>query len=166
MFYGNRINEMPALDLPSHNFGPQTLLDPVRRFWWTGFVYRGVVFPRANQVPFAGVAALRQVEDKIQVPAGSWLVGFSAVSDQTAGFRFRLFDVGADDYALSEYWDSNRTGAQDNTDTDPAKPYILPEPYCVVSPGMLQISLVNSATVANNLQLLLHFAIPIEGLRG
>jgi hypothetical protein len=162
MFYEATRNEMPALDVPSHQFAHLALMGPARRFWFTGYVWRGVVVPRAN---LANVAAYRQIEDKALLPPGSWLLGFSGASSQAAGFRFRIFDVGADDYALSEHWDSNRTGAQDNTDTDPANPYLLPEPYFVVSPGTLQVQIVNSASLANDLQLLLHFAIPVESLR-
>lgn len=173
---GGLENEFPGLEVPAHQYlglpcdPPRnnfTLLEPLRPFWEGPYSWQGIVVPRAAVLlaNSTGILPLGQVEDRVQLPAGSWLVGFAAYSAQAAGFRFSIFDVGANDYAVHETFESNRAGAQDNTDTDPAIPHILPVPYCIVSsagpgsPGILQVELVNSANALNDAQLVLHCAV-------
>ena len=177
-FYeSGELSTAPFLEIPAHQYGGlpcnparnnYTLLEALRPFYEGPFSLQSIVVPRATALLSnspTGVAALQQVEDRVQLPADSWLLGFSAYSAQAAGFRFSLFDVGANDYALNESFESNKAGAQDNTDSDPAVPHILPEPYCLISsagpgsPGILQVELVNSAAVNNDCQLVLHFAV-------
>jgi len=172
-FYGSQpLAEAPLLEIPAHQYGPLpsdpqrgnfSLLEPIRPFLWGAYRYLGVVVPRASVILANnpdGLNALQQISDVVTLPPRSWLVGFRAYSAQAAGFGFSVFDVGAGDYALNEQFASNQAGAQDNTDSDPAIPHILPVPYCLVSPGTLQIKLVNSASVSNDCQLVLDFAIP------
>jgi hypothetical protein len=148
-----------TLAVPAYLYGAASLLEPLRWWQWTGYVWRGVPVPRAE---LATVAARGQVEDQVLVPVGSWLVAFSGSCAAAAGFRFQLFDVGRDRFAITDRWVNNRAGATDTTDPD-AVMHVLPEPYCIVEPGKLQVSVSNLATVANDLQLLLHFAVPVEG---
>src|ERR1041384_5377532 len=155
MFYGNPA--LSHLDSPAYEYGPRvSLLDPLRDFQWADYVWRGVALPRKSNLP---LAAMSQDQDRVQVPPGSWLVGISGGSERTAGFRFQIFDVGAQDHVVAEGFESNKTGAQDNTDADTVIGMILAEPYCVVSPGILQVRIVNSSTSTNDCQLLLRFAI-------
>jgi len=174
------LTSAPFLEIPSHQYGPLltnptrnnfSLLEPLRPFWEGPYAWQGVVVPRCgvllNSGGATGLAPLQQAEDRVQLPAGSWLVGFAAYSAQAAGFRFSIFDVGANDYCLNQAYESNQAGAQVNSDTDPAIPHILPVPYCLVAAfgqtAAMQIEVVNSANAYNDCQLLLHFAVPRAG---
>lgn len=143
---------------PAYEYGPDSLLAPLERFIWAGYVWRGIVVPRAAQ---AVVLPRAQAEERVAVPPGAWLVALAGFSAQPEGFRFRLFDVGARAPALGDLPDELFTGAQDTGDEDPIM-HVLPEPYAVIPPGILQVVLINNSTTANNMQLLLHFAVPRE----
>lgn len=184
MYYeSDPLNEAPFFEIPSHQYGPKpcggdpdggprqnfSLLEPMRPFLWSGYNWKAFPIPSAayllSNTSNGGTGCLpfEQREDRVVVAPGSWLVGFSGFSAQAAGFRFQIYDVGAGDYCLNDGFDDLNSGAQANpADTDPAMPHILPEPYCVVSPGLLQIRIVNSASVNNDMQLLLHFAVPVD----
>lgn len=162
-YYG--VREATALfDLPSFQVGDENpLIDPVRPFWEENYSLLMVPFPGADILAInnpVGLLARQQVEDRIQVPPGSWLIAVSAYSQQAAGFRYSVFDEGRKRLALGDQWMQNVATAQDNTDTDPALPAILPAPYYVVSPGWLQLRIVNSSAAANDAQVLLYFAVP------
>lgn len=147
------------ISTPAYEYGATSLLEPLAHFVWTGYVWRGVVVPRAAQ---ALVPARRQIEERVSVPAGSYLVALAGSSGASAGFRFRIFDVGAQ-AALEEVPDELRSGALDASDEDPIM-HVLPEPYVIIPPGQLQVVLTNMATSANAMQLLLHFAVPREAV--
>jgi len=159
VFYGN--DQLSHLDSPAYEYGPRvSLLDPLRPFQWAGYSSRLIPLPGTRNLPLAAYA---RNEDRVQLPAGSWLLGLSGSSAQTAGFRFHIFDVGANDYVISEGEESNRTGAQDNVDADTVIGHILAEPYPLVAPYILQVRIVNSSAFSNDCQLLLHFAVPRGG---
>lgn len=159
MFYGNSV--LSHLDSPAYEYGPLvSLLDPVRPFQWAHYTWRAMPFPRSGLCPLAGYG---RDESRVQLPAGSWLLGLSAGSQRAEGFRFHLSDVGANDYVIAEGEESSKTGAQDHTDPDTVIGHILAEPYPLVAPYILQVKLVNSSPLSNDCQLLLRFAVPIEG---
>jgi hypothetical protein len=150
-----------------------SLLEPTRNFAFRNYLWRGLVVPRQSVLAAnnpVGLSPYQQIEDRFTVPAGSWLVGYSAFSAQSAGFKFQVFDVGANDYALSQQWESNGD-CQDNSDTDAALPHILPHPYCIVAAnkkgeGILQVKLVNAAAVSNDVGLVIHLACPVRLKKG
>jgi hypothetical protein len=158
-YYDQPEQRAPFLSLPAYLYGSYSVLEPLRRWLWTGYIWQAIVVPRASALP---VAASGQVEDQVQLPAGSWLIGFAGYSPQDAGFRFNIYDAGAQDYALSDRWDNGLSGASDQDMTDGQILHVLPEPYCLVGNGRLQVRVANLATVAAALQLLLHFAVPLE----
>lgn len=159
-------------DLPSFRYGGLgsfSLLDPLIPFWqdalhWSVLMWcvPASAILVANNNP-KGLNPYQQVEDSIIVPPGSWLLGFSSFSQQAAGFRWRIWDVGANAYALSDRWLNNVTDGQDNSDTDAAVPNILPSPYYICTPGELHIQLVNSASVSNDVGLIVWIAKPNNG---
>lgn len=159
-FYANPSPDA-LFDLPSYRYdGRQNTADILRPFAWSGYVWRGLAVPRAVELP---VAARVQIERRVQVPAGSYLLAFSGFSDQAAGYKFRIYDIGAQQNALGDIPDDLRSGAQDGSDTDGVL-HVLTEPYVIVEPGLLQVTLTNLATAAADMALVLHFAVPLEGL--
>lgn len=175
MFYeSDPLTEMPALELPNFQYGPLltnprrnnfSLLEPVRGFLWQNYgLYRWTA-PKTSiinaQAP-PGVLPYQQVEDRVQLPPKSWLIAVACVSggERAAdGFRFQIWDEGAQDYCLSDGSWINWTDFL----MDPAaggRPFILPEKYLVVAPGALQIKIVNLSASNNNLSLMLDFAVP------
>jgi hypothetical protein len=164
------------LELPNFQYGPGTLdekwnahtvsdnnLFPVVPFLWGPYWPRMEVFPitrlvQANGGPGAGLNPRQQFEDSVRMPVSSFLLGLSAVSPQAAGFRFTLFDAGRNDWVLSPQW------VQSQTITPRGKPYFLIRPYAIVDAGMgwgkINLRMVNLATVSNDCQLLMYFAVP------
>lgn len=160
----------PIFDRPSFRYGvEQNLLDPIRPFYAENFTTFMIPMPGAavlNANNPVGLSAYQQVEDRVQLPPGSWLVALSGYSAQSAGFRYSVFDEGRKQYALSNKWMDNGATASSlnpNAGDDSALPYVLPWPYYIVSPGWLHLRLVNSASVSNDAQLLLWFAVPEVG---
>jgi hypothetical protein len=138
------------------------LLDPIRPFVAEDYTTLVAPFPGSDVLALntpPGLLAYQDAPDRMQLPPGAWLVGWSAYSQQAAGIQFRVFDEGRGRVALAGKSMRNAI-AQDNNDTDPALPYFLDQPYYVVTPGWLQITVTNIASVANDAQVALYFAIP------
>lgn len=154
--YGLRRDGAPFMDTPASMVGSWSLEEPLKRWLHGNYALHLVVVPRVADLP---VAARGQVEDQATIPPGSCLVALSGASDQTAGFRFTVYDVGAKRFVLSDQWDELATGAQDTTDVE-SQGLVLPTPYLILAPGLLQVRVANLATVAADMQLLLHFATP------
>jgi hypothetical protein len=164
------------LELPNFQRGAGTLDDTwddltigdndlftISPFLWGPYWPRLHIFPIStvsalNGGPGVGLTARQQIEDSVRMPVGSFLVGMQAVSPQAAGFRFTMFDAGRNDWVLSPQWIQSQT-VQFRT-----KPYFLVRPYPIVDAGMgwgkLNFRMVNLATVNNDCQLALYFAVP------
>jgi hypothetical protein len=175
------------LELPAFQYGPQTLdettdpwtisdnlLFPIIPFFYGPYWPRIEVFPRlavsvANGGVGTGLLARQQIEDSVRVPSRSFLVGFSAVSPQAAGFVFTLFDVGRNDWCFTQKWQNNRCSAEDDTDSDRSIPAYLIRPYPVVDAGggwgKINLRMTNSATVSNDCALALYFCVPAGKVR-
>jgi hypothetical protein len=164
------------LELPNFQYGRGTLdpnwngytvsdntLFPLVPFIWGAWWPRVHTFPIStvsalNGGPGVGMTARQQIEDSVRMPIGSYLVGLSAVSPQAAGFRFTLFDAGRNDWVLSPQW------IESHTITFKGSPYYLIRPYPLVDAGAMwgkiNMRMVNLATVSNDCQLALWFAVP------
>jgi hypothetical protein len=152
-----RPNILDALAIYRPRMGA-SLLVPLRPFAETeeyGWLAFSMPDTRNASVPDRG-----SIEDQTSVPPLSFLLMLSGASDQAAGFRFQIEDKGTRQPIASAHM---RFAAS----TNPAPgvgvrplPYILPAPYAVAYPGLLTIKVTNLATVANNLQLVLWFAVP------
>lgn len=169
------------LELPNFQYGRGTLdenwfpltisdnnLFPIVPFIYGPYLPRAEIFPRlsvsvANGGVATGLTARQQIEDAIRLPARSFLVGFSTVSPQAAGFQFSIFDVGRNDFAFTQKWQSSLCIPQKS------KPYFLVLPYPIVDAGAgwgkLNIRMVNSATVSNDCQLAIWFCVPAGSVR-
>jgi len=177
MFFDNDpIQEAPFLELPNFQEGSlpcrpprndYSLLEPLRPFLFQNYDPYMWVIPRTSilnaQVP-TGVLPGQQIEDRIQLPKGCWILGFAAHASGI-GFRWQIWDEGAQDYAMSDRW---LQGTDVDTDTtDGATPCILPDPYLVVSPGRLQVRVTNlDNTAIQNFNLLIHIAVPRKQVQG
>lgn len=177
MFYESNLIDPPFWNIPSCQYGPWgvpddghfgnwTTLEPARPFLHSGYAWRGIVVPKTAQQPVSGN---QQIEYRAQVPPRSWLVALSGFSSIQAaggtpggapGFAFSIFDEGTKRFVGFEGFERSATGVQDNTDTDPALPYVLAHPYCVIAPGWLQIRIKNASASSNQIHLVLHFAVP------
>jgi hypothetical protein len=164
------------LELPPFQYGPGTLdetweahtisdnnLFPITSFLWGPYWPRIHIFPissvsQANGGPGVGLTARQQIEDSVRVPVGAFLLGLSAVSPQPAGFRFTLFDAGRNDWVLTPQW------IESHSVNPRGKPYFIVRPYPIVDAGAgwgkINIRLVNLATVPNDCQLGMYFALP------
>lgn len=154
--YGLETDQPPLMDSAASLYGGYSLSEPVRRFLFAGYVPQLIVFPRTRDLP---LAAFDQKEDQLAVPSLSYIVGYGAGSQQAAGFRFTVYDIGAKQYAVSDQWDNESTGAQDDLDPD-SQPVPLVSPYLIMPPGLLQIKVANLSNAQNDCQLLIYVAVP------
>jgi len=158
-FYGLEQSGPPTIDTPASLYGGWSLNNPARRFFMAGYIARAIVVPRNSYQP---IAALDQIEDRVQVPPKSWLVGLAGASSDAEGFRWQIYDIGQKSYALTDQWDNLITGAQNTADPD-SQPLVLPCAYLVSAPGLLQVKLSNLSSTPADMQLVLWFAVPFEG---
>lgn len=175
------ISDAPLLELPAFQYGSwglpgmpgmpgsfrrnnASMLEPARAFLWQNYSPQNYILPKTvtllAQSP-SGILPLQQVEDRIQVPAGSYILGYSAAvitrSGVVNGFRWSIFDEGAQDFVLTDKWQPYTDGVDDG---DGGTPHMLAEPYLVVSPGRLQIRVVNMDNVTSDFQLCTYLAVP------
>lgn len=150
--------DAPLIDNPSQFYGPWSIYEPFRQFIFAGYQWIGWVVPRPSLLP---VALMAQVEDHYQAPPGTYVLGFSAASAQSAGFRFSLYDAARKRSILVGDWPLAVLGAEDTADTD-AQMHALPEPALVLPPGLLQAKVSNLASVSNDMQLVIHLVVPVR----
>lgn len=138
--------------------GGRAVAEPLRVFADTdSYGWLGFSMPDTRN---ASVPANGSFEDQVSVPPLSFLLMISGVSDQVEGFRFQIDDKGTRAPVASQMM---RFGVNTNRNAGAGirvLPYILPSPYAVAYPGLLAVRVTNLSAVANNLQLVLHFAVP------
>ncbi len=130
---------------------------------------REVVPDSANKA----VGPVATYEQRITIPAGSFLWAIAAASGQAQGFRMQVIDMASGRGLLSQSADFTHTaggtgyplGIRDCTGAavhirQPL--YVLPKPRVVIDPGMLKVQVTNLANAVNLLQVVLHFATPPE----
>ena len=154
--YGLEHQRAPLQDTPSSLIGGWSLNEPLSRFFLAGYFLKMLTVPKTSDLP---LGAYEQEEDNIIVPFGSYLLGFSGASAQSAGARFSVYDIGMKTFAITDEWDNFNTGAGLPSDAD-NQYLILSTPYLVLEPGLLQVRVANLASVSADLQLLLFFACP------
>lgn len=123
------------------------------------------VMPEAANV---SIAPTGTYEARVSVPVGALLWGISGKSAQTAGATVQVTDSKTQKPLFSQPINiGNVTGGTitvpdcygtNHNYTGPV--HMLPKAMIVVSPGILQVKIVNLAAAANSLQVALHFAIP------
>ncbi|GEM_PF-2509438 len=114
------------------------------------------------------IAANGTYEARVSVPVGALLWGISGLSGQAAGATVQVTDSKTQKPLFSQPVNiGNVTGGSltvpdcygaNHLYTGPV--HVLPKPALVLSPGLLQIKIVNLAAVPNILQVALHFSLP------
>lgn len=157
--------------------GTDEMLDLMREVQTSGnYYWQGVVFPGSSDL---SVASQTTVNGTIQVPPGSYITGINYYSSNNAGIKFKLYDKGTKasifygDYALDRLVASNmQIHYGQGSDFPPSdlgsnldNPFgtgLLMNPLIVTPPGILGWEIVNLATAANTVQVLLCVAVPIS----
>ena len=152
----NPLLDLDIFDLPAYMPGyeiGESLMDPLIAFaQQPGYATALRVTPQVYLLP---IPALGVTEDTIRVKPGSYLTMLSFGSAQAAGFKFELFDMGAQEYILPP---TSSVALKPAAGQPPQ--FILPKPYCVLAPGRIQVILTNLANATNDMQLLMFFAEP------
>ena len=145
---------------PRH-FG-QSKVDLYRQFSEAGR-YDLRIFGSPNSARSA-VAARGQIEDEIAVRPGSFLTALSSSSAAAAGFKFQL-TVKATGETLFPTLVRDTVGASRPIPrfNNRRLPNYLRSPWAVPGDGLLSVTIVNLASVGNDLCLCLWFAEPFGG---
>jgi len=123
------------------------------------FVPRLYPVPRQGGTLSAGVP----FQEKVRVPHGSYLIGFTGSSNQAAGFQLQLRAVASGEELCSEQIKhANLTGGTGASRGAYNILHVLPRPWIIVQPAELIVELFNLATSAATLQLVLWVAQPRE----
>lgn len=123
-----------------------------------GYQWRGFSIPDTNRQSFAPRG---QMEDQISVPAGSFLISISQVSDSVAGMDWLLTDKGTKQQLSSQECRSvaESGGLGLRFPTRPL-PFYLPAAWTVSKAGLLTVKMTNLDVGPGNtnMNLFLQFA--------
>lgn len=158
-------------------------LENTRRIIESGqYYFLGVPFPGRQDVVIAGRDTF---SGNITVPPLSYVMSITGDSFYTVlgpnaeaigtrakeGFQFRLYDKGAkmDTFINSSFGNSQPSVGLMSNYVSPATvtnrpfgPFFPPDPMIILSPGSLQLSITNLATVSCYVQILLQLAVPVN----
>lgn len=115
------------------------------------------------------VLGYQTYEDQISVPAGSFLTMLGAITNQTEGFRFKLYDAGAqadlsDGFIHSNCMTGRFTQLPQTTIgmltslTSNKNLFILPSPLSITSPGQLNVQITNLSASTARIDMAFYFA--------
>jgi hypothetical protein len=153
---------------PRH--GGKSLIDPLRPFARSSnYKWLGMPFPDCAR---SLVPARGQVEDHVAIAPGSYLLIISAQCDQAfpGDFRFEVTDAG-NNRTFTNDWVRYTAATGGTRLTNEATrfgagrglPLIVPSPWAISAPGKIVVKIVNLATIDQNIQLFLQFAVPKGG---
>jgi hypothetical protein len=157
------------------NPGVMAMLELAREIQTSGnYYWQGIPFPAAQNVT---VGPFATVNGSIQVPEGSYITSLSHYTDQTAGFKFKLYDKGSKasifygDYCFDRIVAGNMnpdalygaapTDPGMNGDT-PFGPGYLLSPFIVNVPGVMGWEVVNLSSNTATIQMFMAVAIPVN----
>lgn len=119
--------------------------------------------PRFAAVPDdsnVSIPARRTWEGSLSLPPGSIVWAIKASSQDVAGVRLQVTDVGT-----GERWFAQPVRIDPvSGDAIPNQPWILPEPRLLADPGLLTVQVSNLAAVANSAQVVIYYATPSGNL--
>lgn len=121
--------------------------------------------PRLHPVPSRGgtLGAGVPFTEKVRSKHGAYLIGFTGSSDQAAGFSLQIRAAASGELLCSEaIKDVNLTGGTGASQGVYNILHILPRPWIAVQPAELIVELLNLATAAATIQLVLWMAEPEE----
>lgn len=127
-----------------------------------GMRYSGQVAPSADA---ENVGKYQTVEQVIRVAPGSHLVSLATVSDQSAGFRFNVFDSAGRGLFPTLVHSSTIGSPVSASSLTKRGQHFLLTPWVVPPPGALTVRIANLAAVSNRLQVYLVFAEPVTAGR-
>jgi hypothetical protein len=105
--------------------------------------------------PDEQLAARGNWTGRFSVTPNTYILGFAAYSQQAAGFKLQLTDLGTNDPFFSKPVDyRNVTGQGGGVPAN--RVFYLPKPRLILEPGLLSAQLTNLAIVANTVQLVLY----------
>ncbi len=163
-------------NLPAYNTieGNDRLLDVSREAFENGGYYPLIIpWPQAQDIL---IPARSQKSGAIIVPAGAILAAITGWSDNGVSpnvtgnqFSFRLFDnaTGNDVFYGTWGWASNvapslEPNLPSSNTLDVQGPLYFSDPYIVLADNSLQATIINAATTDSNMQVALHFIVPIQ----
>jgi hypothetical protein len=121
------------------------------------------VAPRTEAAPNdpSTVAAYDSVEHDFTVVPGSLIWGITSVSDQAAGFRFDIRDVGQErPVSIVKATNGALSGDIGVSAFGTPTPFLFDVPYIITGLGLVNVRITNLAAVANALQLCIFIAQP------
>ena len=160
------LNNLSAYNLHE---GVDRQLDLIREVYSSEEYYPLVVpFPNSQSI---NIAALQQLSGNLSVPPGAILVMITGYSDQEE-FKLRVFDSSSNTDLFYGMWSYGLNAAPPmsnlaSPDAVPSVlgPHFLSDPYMVVVQNAIQVTVMNMASVAANIQTAFHFAVPLRGIR-
>lgn len=162
----DHLDNMQAYNLHQ---GVDRLLDVSREIALSGAYYALIVpFPLSQEI---SIDSQQQRTGVIQVAAGSILVSITGIGIPDNNFFLRVYDkaTGVDLFDRQWGYCSNSCPPLDislTTDTmgddgnGPFGPWYLTDPYIVLEPNSLEISIQNAAQTTQQIQVALAFAVP------
>lgn len=119
--------------------------------------------PELHAVPPEGAGSLQPLaaaEFKLALRPVSYLVALSGSSAQAAGFEVQIRSPAGQNLCSHRITHANLTGGSGATQGARNPLFVLPKPLAIDEPGILVVQLVNLASAANQVQLVLHVAAP------
>lgn len=173
------LNNLGAYNL---NQGVDALLDVMREVADSGAYYTLIVpSPPAGLI---AIDALQQFTGVVQVPVGSVLLAITgqaiAVSEQRGGgnstgsFSVKVFDKATGVDLFNGQWEFGSLVAPSLTQLSngslqqygqdgPIGPWYLANPFIVISPNSIEVTVQNFDSNVQLIQVALHFAVPCSG---
>lgn len=160
-------------------------LDLIREIQTSGnYYWVGLAIPSSQS---RLVAANATINGTAIIPAGTYVTSITAYASSevaraqggqaSPGFKFKIYDKGtkasifygeyavdriiASDMLTTGIYQENPTDVGSNSD-QPIGPAYLMSPFIVTNPGVLGWEIVNLATAANTIQLMLSCAVPVN----
>lgn len=123
-----------------------------------GFEHRWIALPE----PPRDTLAINQIyEARVSILPKSFIVAFSAYSQQAAGYNVKITDLGSRTEFFSQPIRFENLSGQAATPEGVNIPqHLLPQPRIIMDPGILSVSLENLAATTNQVQFVLWIAEP------
>ncbi len=120
--------------------------------------------PSLHLVPDASNTAVvprGRFELRISLPVQSYVWALAAYSEQAAGFRIQIVDLGTGQKWFSQPIPNAMAGGEATTPEGISSPlYVLPKPMLVIEPALLSVQIENLADVLNTVQVVLFVVEP------
>jgi hypothetical protein len=158
------LDKLPAYD---QSYGTMELLTLSRlinesgNYFWVGAAAPAIPQGAATTIPGNGT-----INGVIALPAGTYITGLNAFSNQTAGFKAKIWDKGTKasifygDYCKDQLVMSPMDISL--TSDVPFGPAYLTAPFIITPPGNLNWEIVNLSATDALIQILITCAVPVN----